>query len=384
MNIYNNKKKWKLLLFIVAVIIGLISIYYTTTLVNKLSHEERKKVELWAEGMKQLADVTDLNQNVGFIFEVIENNETVPVIVTDSAGTILFFRNLDSLRVADKEYMKKELSVMKKENKPIIINVTDEITQYVYYENSLLLKKLFYYPFIQIGVIFLFILVSYLAFSASRKAEQNQVWVGLSKETAHQLGTPTSSLLAWVELLKTKPESFEIATEVEKDVKRLELITERFSKIGSMPVLKLSNIVDTVNYALDYIERRISKKIIVKKDFSQKEIYAKINEPLFEWVLENLCKNAVDAMGSEGVLTINVVDNNQFVYVDVDDTGRGISKTKFKTVFRPGFTTKKRGWGLGLSLTKRIIEEYHNGKIFVKRSELNKGTTFRVVLGKKV
>jgi len=384
LNIYNNKKKWKLLLFIVAVIIGLISIYYTTTLVNKLSHEERKKVELWAEGMKQLADVTDLNQNVGFIFEVIENNETVPVIVTDSAGTILFFRNLDSLRVADKEYMKKELSVMKKENKPIIINVTDEITQYVYYENSLLLKKLFYYPFIQIGVIFLFILVSYLAFSASRKAEQNQVWVGLSKETAHQLGTPTSSLLAWVELLKTKPESFEIATEVEKDVKRLELITERFSKIGSMPVLKLSNIVDTVNYALDYIERRISKKIIVKKDFSQKEIYAKINEPLFEWVLENLCKNAVDAMGSEGVLTINVVDNNQFVYVDVDDTGRGISKTKFKTVFRPGFTTKKRGWGLGLSLTKRIIEEYHNGKIFVKRSELNKGTTFRVVLGKKV
>ncbi len=384
MNIYSNKKKWKLLLFIVAVIIGLISIYYTTTLVNKLSHEERKKVELWAEGMKQLADVTDLNQNVGFVFKVIENNETVPVIVTDTTGKILFFRNLDSLRVSDDKYMKKELAVMKEENKPIIINVTDEITQYVYYENSLLLKKLFYYPFIQIGVIFLFILVSYLAFSASRKAEQNQVWVGLSKETAHQLGTPTSSLLAWVELLKTNPESNEIAKEVEKDVKRLELITERFSKIGSMPVLESSNIVDTVNYALDYIERRISKKIIVKKDFSQNEIYAKINEPLFEWVLENLCKNAVDAMESEGVLTINVVDNNQFVYVDVKDTGKGIPKTKFKTVFSPGFTTKKRGWGLGLSLTKRIIEEYHNGKIFVKRSELSKGTTFRIVLGKKL
>ena len=383
MNIYSNKKKWKFLLFIVAVIIGLISIYYTTTLVNKLSHEERKKVELWAEGMKQLADVTDLNQNVGFIFKVIENNETVPVIVTDSTGDILFFRNLDSLRVTDKKYMQKELAIMKKENKPIIIKVTDDITQYVYYENSLLLKKLFYYPFIQIGVIFLFILVSYLAFSASRKAEQNQVWVGLSKETAHQLGTPTSSLLAWVELLKTKPESQEIAAEVEKDVKRLELITERFSKIGSMPVLDLSNIVDTVNYALDYIERRISKKIIVKKEFSQTEIYAQINAPLFEWVLENLCKNAVDAMESEGTLTINVVDNNQFVYVDVKDTGKGIPKTKFKTVFSPGFTTKKRGWGLGLSLTKRIIEEYHNGKIFVKRSELNKGSTFRIVLGKK-
>ena len=383
LNIYSNKKKWKLFLFIVAVVIGLISIYYTTTLVSKLSHEERKKVELWAEGMKQLAEVTDLNQNVGFIFEVIENNETVPVIVTDSLGEILFYRNLDSLRVTDDEYMKRELAVMKKENKPIIIKVTDDITQYVYYENSLLLKKLFYYPFIQIGVIFLFILVSYLAFSASRKAEQNQVWVGLSKETAHQLGTPTSSLLAWVELLKTNPESQEIAVEVEKDVKRLELITERFSKIGSMPVLESSNIVDTVNYALDYIERRISKKIIVEKDFSQTEIYAKINAPLFEWVLENLCKNAVDAMESEGTLTINVVDNNQFVYVDVKDTGKGIPKTKFKTVFSPGFTTKKRGWGLGLSLTKRIIEEYHNGKIFVKRSELNKGTTFRIVLGKK-
>jgi len=383
LNIYSNKKKWKFILFLVAVVIGLISIYYTTTLVNKLSHEERKKVELWAEGMKQLADVTDLNQNVGFIFEVIENNETVPVIVTDSTGNILFFRNLDSLKVSDEKYMKKELAIMKKENKPIMIKVTDDITQFVYYENSLLLKKLFYYPFIQIGVIFLFILVSYLAFSASRKAEQNQVWVGLSKETAHQLGTPTSSLLAWVELLKTNKDSHDIANEVEKDVKRLELITERFSKIGSMPVLESSNIVETVNYALEYIEKRISKKIIVEKEFSQEEIFARINAPLFEWVLENLCKNAVDAMESEGTLTINVVDNNQFIYVDVKDTGRGIPKIKFKTVFSPGFTTKKRGWGLGLSLTKRIIEEYHKGKIFIKRSELNKGTTFRIVLNKK-
>ena len=384
MNIYSNKKKWKFILFITAVVIGLISIYYTTTLVNKLSNEERKKVELWAEGMKQLADVTDLNQNVSFIFEVIENNETVPVIVTDSVGNILFFRNLDSLKTGNKKYMNSALAQMKEENIPIMIKVTEDIKQYVYYENSLLLKKLFYYPFIQIGVIFLFILVSYLAFSASRKAEQNQVWVGLSKETAHQLGTPTSSLLAWVELLKSKQESTEIANEIEKDVKRLELITERFSKIGSMPVLESVNIVTTVNFALDYIEKRISRKIVIEKEYSQNEIFAKINSPLFEWVLENLCKNAVDAMESEGTLSLKVIDNNQFVYIDVSDTGKGINKSKFKTVFRPGFTTKKRGWGLGLSLTKRIIEEYHKGKIFVKRSEINKGTTFRIVLTKKV
>jgi signal transduction histidine kinase len=246
------------------------------------------------------------------------------------------------------------------------------------------LKHLFYYPFIQIGVIFLFILVSYIAFSSSRKAEQNQVWVGLSKETAHQLGTPTSSLLAWIELLKTKKESSEIALEIEKDVKRLELITERFSKIGSQPVLNPNNIVETTNLALDYIEKRISKKIQVSRNFSQNNVIAKINAPLFEWVLENLCKNAIDAMGSEGKLSVTIIDNNQFVYIDISDTGKGISKKNFNTIFNPGFTTKKRGWGLGLSLTKRIVEEYHKGKIFVKRSEINIGTTFRIVLAKKI
>ncbi len=384
MNIYNNKKILKFILLLSAITIGLISILYTTTLVNKLSKEERKKVELWAEGMKELSDVTDLNQNVGFIFKVIENNETVPVIVTDSTNKILFHRNLDSTKVDEKNYMINKLNVMKNENKPIKIKITADVYQYVYYENSILLKHLFYYPFIQIGVIFLFILVSYIAFSSSRKAEQNQVWVGLSKETAHQLGTPTSSLLAWIELLKTKKESSEIALEIEKDVKRLELITERFSKIGSQPVLNPNNIVETTNLALDYIEKRISKKIQVLRNFSQNNIIAKINAPLFEWVLENLCKNAIDAMGSEGKLSVTIIDNNQFVYIDITDTGKGISKKNFNTIFNPGFTTKKRGWGLGLSLTKRIVEEYHKGKIFVKRSEINIGTTFRIVLAKKI
>ncbi len=384
MNIYNNKKILKFILLLSAITIGLISILYTTTLVNKLSKEERKKVELWAEGMKELSDVTDLNQNVGFIFKVIENNETVPVIVTDSTNKILFHRNLDSTKVDEKNYMINKLNVMKNENKPIKIKITADVYQYVYYENSILLKHLFYYPFIQIGVIFLFILVSYIAFSSSRKAEQNQVWVGLSKETAHQLGTPTSSLLAWIELLKTKKESSEIALEIEKDVKRLELITERFSKIGSQPVLNPNNIVETTNLALDYIEKRISKKIQVSRNFSQNNVIAKINAPLFEWVLENLCKNAIDAMGSEGKLSVTIIDNNQFVYIDISDTGKGISKKNFNTIFNPGFTTKKRGWGLGLSLTKRIVEEYHKGKIFVKRSEINIGTTFRIVLAKKI
>ncbi len=384
MNIYNNKKILKFILLLSAITIGLISILYTTTLVNKLSKEERKKVELWAEGMKELSDVTDLNQNVGFIFKVIENNETVPVIVTDSTNKILFHRNLDSTKVDEKNYMINKLNVMKNENKPIKIKITADVYQYVYYENSILLKHLFYYPFIQIGVIFLFILVSYIAFSSSRKAEQNQVWVGLSKETAHQLGTPTSSLLAWIELLKTKKESSEIALEIEKDVKRLELITERFSKIGSQPVLNPNNIVETTNLALDYIEKRISKKIQVSRNFSQNNVIAKINAPLFEWVLENLCKNAIDAMGSEGKLSVTIIDNNQFVYIDITDTGKGISKKNFNTIFNPGFTTKKRGWGLGLSLTKRIVEEYHKGKIFVKRSEINIGTTFRIVLAKKI
>jgi sensor histidine kinase YesM len=384
LNIYNNKKILKFILLLSAITIGLISILYTTTLVNKLSKQERKKVELWAEGMKELSDVTDLNQNVGFIFKVIENNETVPVIVTDSTNKILFHRNLDSTKVDEKNYMINKLNVMKNENKPIKIKITADVYQYVYYENSILLKHLFYYPFIQIGVIFLFILVSYIAFSSSRKAEQNQVWVGLSKETAHQLGTPTSSLLAWIELLKTKKESSEIALEIEKDVKRLELITERFSKIGSQPVLNPNNIVETTNLALDYIEKRISKKIQVSRNFSQNNVIAKINAPLFEWVLENLCKNAIDAMGSEGKLSVTIIDNNQFVYIDISDTGKGISKKNFNTIFNPGFTTKKRGWGLGLSLTKRIVEEYHKGKIFVKRSEINIGTTFRIVLAKKI
>ncbi len=383
MKIYEHKKKWKLLLVLVAIAIGVVSILYTNILVKKLSKEERKKVVLFVEGMKRVASIDNPNQDLSFVFEVIRNNETVPVIVTDDNLNILFTRNLDSTKVDDEKYLHETLQHMRETNDSIKIVVTDDITQYAFYDNSILLKKLFYYPIVQLGIILLFILVSYLAFSSSRKAEQNRVWVGMSKETAHQLGTPISSLMAWLELMKSGVVNEELINDIEKDIKRLEMITERFSKIGSAPVLNKVNISETVEEALNYIKSRTSDKIKVITNFDDaKDVMLDINVPLFEWVIENICKNAVDAMNGEGTLDVKITDVGQVAYIDVKDTGKGIPKIKQKTVFNPGYTTKKRGWGLGLSLTKRIIEEYHGGKIFVRNSEINKGTTFRIVLKK--
>jgi len=383
MKIYEHKKKWKLFLVLVAIAIGAVSILYTNTLVEKLSKEERKKVVLFVEGMKRVSSMDNPNQDLGFVFEVIRNNETVPVIVTDDSANILFTRNLDSTRVDDEKYLQATLQHMRETNDSIKIVVTEEITQYAFYDDSILLKKLFYYPLVQLGIIILFILVSYLAFNSSRKAEQNRVWVGMSKETAHQLGTPISSLMAWLELMKSGEVNDELINDIEKDIKRLEMITERFSKIGSAPVLKKVNISETVEEALNYIKTRTSDKIKVITNFEEvKDVLVDVNVPLFEWVIENLCKNAVDAMNGEGTLEVKITDVGQVAYIDIKDTGKGIPKIKQKTVFTPGYTTKKRGWGLGLSLTKRIIEEYHGGKIFVKNSEINKGSTFRIVLKK--
>ena len=371
------------MLVIIAVFIGAVSILYTNSLVKKLSKEERKKVLLFAEGMKRVTDIENQNQELGFVFEVIRNNETVPVIITNDSLEILFTRNLDSARVDDKNYLLATLKHMQETNEPIKIHVTDDIIQYAFYDDSILLKKLFYYPLVQLGIIILFILVSYLAFSSSRKSEQNRVWVGMSKETAHQLGTPISSLMAWLELLKSGHISDELLVDVEKDIKRLEMITERFSKIGSAPVLTSLNIIDITIDALDYINSRTSDKVIFTNNFdSIKELDVEINAPLFEWVIENICKNAVDAMQGNGTLNAKITDIGQVVFIDISDTGKGIPKIKKKAVFTPGYTTKKRGWGLGLSLTKRIIEEYHGGKVFVKSSEIDKGTTFRIVLRK--
>jgi K+-sensing histidine kinase KdpD len=379
-NIYSRKQIWKFLLLAVAVLIGLSSLWITNKLVKELSIEERKKVELWAEGMRQIARNDNPNQDINFIFQVIKNNETVPVIITDNKDSILFNRNLDSLRINDPTYLREKLIQMKRHCTPIEIEVSK---QFVYYEDSTILKQLIYYPYIQLAVIFLFILVAYLAFSSSRKAEQNQVWVGMAKETAHQLGTPISSLMAWIELLSLKNVDNEILTEVAKDVNRLEIVAERFSKIGSATVLTPVNIFETLNNVINYMQSRTSAKVQFKLNFSQiNELFVPINIALFEWVLENLFKNAVDAMEGNGTIEINLFDQMQVLFIDIKDTGKGIQKSKYKTVFQPGYTTKKRGWGLGLSLSKRIIEVYHKGKIFVKSSELNIGTTFRIALKK--
>ncbi len=382
MDIYYRKQRWKLYLFFFAALIGLGSLLYTNRLVKVLAVEEKKKVELWAEATRQLADVTITRQDFGFPLHVVQYNTTIPVILVDQDENIIEKRNLDSLKMKNPEYLRRQFNKMKDENPPIEVDLGDGLVNYVYYRNSTLLTKLTYYPYIQLAVILLFILVSYFAFSASRKAEQNQVWVGLSKETAHQLGTPTSSLIGWVELLKEKHPDKKLVSELEKDAGRLEQITERFSKIGSKPVLVHENIREVLQEAIDYMKSRTSKKVRLKLQTEDDAIAVPLNRALFLWVVENLCKNAIDAMEGSGNLIISVKEQGKQVFIDFNDTGRGIPKNRQKTVFKPGYTTKQRGWGLGLSLAKRIVEVYHRGKIFVLQSEPDRGTIIRIVLRK--
>lgn len=383
MNIYTRKQRWKLFLLIVAIGIGVGSLLYTHRLVNRLSEEERKKVELWAEATRQISDISSEPGDISFALSVLTDNTTVPVILTDAANTIISTRNLDSLLLKDSLYLASELREMQEQHAPIEIEFAANQKNYIYYKDSFLLTQLRYYPFFQLAVITLFLLVSYLAFSSSRKAEQNQVWVGMAKETAHQLGTPLSSLMAWLEYLKSKPQPDEHVQEIEKDIIRLNTITERFSKIGAAPSLKKENLTTVMQHSMDYVRTRTSSKVRFTLDNKQHyDVEAPLNVPLFEWVLENLFKNAIDAMVGEGAITVCIMDQQQFVYIDIADTGKGIPKSKYKTVFKPGYTSKSRGWGLGLSLSKRIVEEYHGGQIFVKSSELNKGTVFRIVLKK--
>jgi len=383
LNIYSKKQKWKVFLLFIALIIGISSFVITNNLTKKLSIEERKKVELWALGMRQLSSLDNEEKDYTFILEVIKNNETVPVILTDKEGQIISSRNLDVNKENDAKYLVRQLEKMKKDNDPIEIILLDGNKNFIYYKESILLTRLFYFPIIQFGVILLFLFVSYLAFSSSRKAEQNQVWVGMSKETAHQLGTPTSSLLASLELLKLKNVDNKIVTEFEKDVRRLEIITERFSKIGSKPKLAKQDVLVVLTNAVKYIKARSSQKVNFNFNFSENDkILLPFNSSLFEWVIENLCKNAIDSMEGQGNITINIDDRIQYLFIDIIDDGKGIAKSKYKTIFQPGYTTKQRGWGLGLSLSKRIIEIYHEGKIFVNFSEIDKGTNMRIVLKK--
>ncbi len=500
MNIYSKKQRWKLWLFIAAIVIVGATLWYTNILVNKIAQEERKKVKLWADAVQKKANLVKYTNELfnkikteerkkvqlwaeatrqlsrdlsdyGFVLKVVSDNTTVPVILVDEKEKPITSRNLDpekekdtaylrsqmmamriaqepieiniykgkknylyyqdsklfselknvfddlvksfisevavnsssvpviytdstkinviasgnidSLKIKDIPFLKTVITDMAAKNQPIEVEFGDGSKSYIFYQESMLLTQLKYYPFVMFGVVGLFLLVAYLLFSTARKVEQNQVWVGMAKETAHQLGTPLSSLIAWLEYLKSKGLDSETTVEIEKDIKRLETITERFSKIGSVPKLDKVDLVNVLKDSISYIKLRTSKNIVFTIDTgNQKEVFAQLNVPLFEWVIENLCKNAVDAMVGNGAITITLTDQTQFVYIDISDTGKGIPKSKYKTVFEPGFTTKQRGWGLGLSLTKRIIENYHSGEIFVKSSEIDKGTTFRIVLNK--
>jgi signal transduction histidine kinase len=380
--IYHNKTLWKFFLLLFAVLIGMGSLIYTENLVRKLKTEERKNVELWAEATS-LISLSDSSQNIDFLFSIIDNNNTVPVILTDESDNIISSKNFDPARKNDRNYLEKNLSKIKEKNEPLIIDLKDGHYNLIYYKDSIILTMLIFYPYVQLGIIILFILVSYLAFSSSRKAEQNQVWVGMSKETAHQLGTPTSSLAGWIEILQQKYPEISITRELALDVERLEKVTERFSRIGSKPSLANENLVDIISRTVDYLKSRTSSKVLFLIGYSaDKEVIVPVNSALFEWVIENVFKNAIDAMEGSGEITIRISETEKNALIDISDTGKGIPKSALKKVFNPGFTTKQRGWGLGLSLAKRIIEEYHNGRIFVRHSEVGKGSCIRIVMNK--
>lgn len=498
MNIYTKKQRWKWLLFIVAIIIVFTSLWYTTELAKKIANEEKAKVKLWADAVQRKAKLVkftnDLfqklqteelkkaelyalatkelnsqsNQISLFVLKVLQDNTTVPVILTDDNGNVNASRNLDSTVANNKEALQKELEVMKSLYEPVVIDVyqnkknflyhkdsrlfndikivfdsliksfisevainsaavpviyTDSSRavviasgnidslkintpqklqaaiqlmesqntpievdlgegsrNFIFYEQSTLLAQLKYYPYVQFGVIGLFLLIAYVLFSTARKAEQDQVWVGMSKETAHQLGTPLSSLMAWTEYLKSTGTDESIVNEMNRDVMRLNTITDRFSKIGSQPTLHEQDVCVIVKEAIDYLKTRTSKNVNYIVDIPDTEITVRLSVPLFEWVIENICKNAVDAMEGKGEFKVAITEIPEGVCIDLKDTGKGIHKSKHKSVFKPGYTTKKRGWGLGLSLSKRIIENYHDGKLFVLQSEENSGTTFRIIL----
>ena len=380
MNIQSLRSMWKFFLFVCAFAIGVSSLLYTNSLVGKLKDEERKKIEIWAETYRLVNEADYDDSNLDFYLQVMENNTTIPVIIVDRNNQIKFSRNIDSVKMHHEKYISRRLEKMKTQNSPIILDLVDGNKQYVCYDDSYILIQLSSYPYIQFGIITLFIGVAFIAFSTSRKSEQNQVWAGLSKETAHQLGTPISSLLAITEMLRLQLHDQALVAELEKDVSRLHAITERFSKIGSKPATPMADVGQAIANSLNYIRKRSSDKVTIRYNPPDEAVMVPLSEPLFSWVIENLCKNALDAVAGAGTIHVEIKFLQNHVVIDVSDTGKGIPKRKFKTVFKPGYTTKSRGWGLGLSLTKRIIEDYHNGRIFVLRSDPDKGTTFRILL----
>lgn len=380
-SIYDSRQRLKYIFIIAAMAIATISLIVSDRLVKSLAREERQKMEIWAKA-QQVISSEDNGLNLELTADIIIGNTTIPVILCDEKDSILLANNLTMPENDAEAFGKRKLKELKTKNPPIVLDFKDDTYQYLYYDDSIILKRLNLYPYIQLIIVFIFISIAFLALSSTKKAEQNKVWVGLSKETAHQLGTPISSLIAWVEYLKTKDIDPHLLNEMGKDVSRLEMIADRFSKIGSNPDPNPININDSILSSIDYMRTRISSKVRIHTELPDEPVLVMMNDSLFSWVIENLMKNAVDAMEGQGDITFHVIEGRKQVRIDISDTGKGIPKSRFGTVFSPGYTTKVRGWGLGLSLVKRIIESYHQGRIFVKSSEIGKGTTFRIELKK--
>lgn len=377
-NLYDVRQKLKIAFLAVSLLLVALFLIISNRLVEDLSTEEHNKMEIWAEATRSAAsNVTNVDMNL--ILKILQSNTTIPIIITDDQGQVLQTHNLEIPNRHGEQFLQKKLQSLRDKEQVIEIYIDNDTSQYLYYDDSTLLKRLSYFPYIQLGVMILFLVIAYVALMSSKKAEQNKVWVGLSKETAHQLGTPLSSLMAWLDMLESQGTDPEIIDDMGKDVQRLSTIAERFSKIGSQPEREPADVKEVIDTAVDYMQHRISGKVHITVHTPEEKLEPQpLCRPLIEWVFENLCKNAIDAMDGEGNIDITLTHDESRYYIDVKDTGKGIARNRFKTIFHPGYTTKRRGWGLGLTLVKRIIEEYHNGRIYVKESEIGKGTTFRI------
>ncbi len=384
MSFSKNTIPLKQIVIIISFSIVTLILWNTYSFFQRFKNEERLKMEIVATAMKEFATNQDLNADVSLEDKIIKSNTSIPMILVDENGNIgsNAYLNLDTIKAKNPAYLQTQLEIMKEQNNPIEITFAKNRKQFIYYRNSDLLNKLSYYPLTLILILALFLSLIYMMFTSSKIAEQNRLWTGMAKETAHQIGTPLSSLLGWISILKMENVDKKYIDEIEKDVHRLNTIANRFSKIGSLPKLKKLDIISVTKNAYEYLEYRSSKQISFNFISNEKKLFCNINEELYEWVIENLIKNAIDAMLGKGELTLSVSSNNNKILINISDTGKGIAKSQYKKIFNPGFTTKKRGWGLGLSLSKRIIEDYHTGKIIVKNSEINKGTTFQVILDK--
>ena len=396
MDIYAKQQKWKFVLIGFAILIGISSLFVTNMLVKELKLEERKKIELWAAATNQLVNLTG-EGDFSLAIKVISENNNIPVILVDDCDTILESRNFEIYTKVDSfffsigilsppeitpEFLRKELTSIKENGEaPIEVPIIGD-TQWIYYKDSVLLNRLRFYPIYQLGFIGIFMFIAYFIFSSSRRSEQNQVWAGMAKETAHQLGTPLSSLMAWLELLKSKEGMKEMVVEMEKDIIRLETITARFSKIGSKPNLETINIIELLKESTNYLKSRFPEKVNIKMNFEKEEVLVPVSQVLLNWVIENICKNAVDAIKGKGEIEVCVIEEKTHVLINISDNGEGINRSILKNIFKPGVTSKKRGWGLGLSLSKRIVEQYHKGSLFVMQSEKGVGTTFTIKLPK--